>query len=63
MRKEPHVELQDGATKRDYLARELSGTERDQWWARSTAVWPDYDAYQAKTDRQIALFVLEPFQD
>ncbi len=62
MRKHPHVELQDGATKRDYLARELSGTERDQWWARSTAVWPDYDAYQAKTDRQIAIFVLEPFE-
>lgn len=62
MRKQPHVELQDGATKRDYLARELSGTERDQWWARSVAVWPDYDAYQAKTDRQIALFVLEPFE-
>jgi hypothetical protein len=23
-------------------------------------VWPDYDNYQAKTDRQIPLFVLEP---
>ena len=24
------------------------------------AVWPDYDAYQASTDRQIPLFVLDP---
>jgi deazaflavin-dependent oxidoreductase (nitroreductase family) len=62
MRRHPHVELQDGAVTRDYLARELSGDERAEWWARATAVWPDYDVYQTKTDRQIALFVLEPFE-
>ena len=62
MRREPHVELQDGPVKRDYLARELSGEERAEWWARATAVWPDYDVYQTKTDRQIAIFVLEPFE-
>ena len=33
MRRQPHVELQDGAAKRDYLARELSGDERAEWWA------------------------------
>jgi deazaflavin-dependent oxidoreductase (nitroreductase family) len=62
MRRHPQVQLQDGADKRDYLARELSGAERDEWWARSTAVWPDYDAYQAKTDRLIGVFVLEPLE-
>ncbi|MET0303439.1 MAG: nitroreductase family deazaflavin-dependent oxidoreductase [Microbacteriaceae bacterium] len=56
-----HVELQDGATKRDYRARELSGEERATWWKRSAAVWPDYDEYQKKTDREIQVFVLEPF--
>lgn len=60
MRRHPHVELQDGAVKRDYTARELSGAERDEWWARATAVWPDYDRYQTRTDRRIAVFVLEP---
>jgi deazaflavin-dependent oxidoreductase (nitroreductase family) len=60
MRREPHVELQDGAVKRDYTARELEGDERDLWWARSVEVWPDYAEYQKKTDRQIAVFVLEP---
>jgi deazaflavin-dependent oxidoreductase (nitroreductase family) len=63
MRRHPHVELQDGAVKRDYLARELSGDERAVWWGRATVVWPDYDVYQTKTDRQIAIFVLEPFED
>jgi deazaflavin-dependent oxidoreductase (nitroreductase family) len=60
MRRHPEVELQDGADKRDYTARELSGDERAEWWARAAAVWPDYDAYQTRTDRQIAIFLLEP---
>lgn len=63
MRAQPHVELQDGAVKRDYTARELSGDERAVWWDRAVAVWPDYAEYQKKTDRQIAIFVLEPFED
>ena len=58
--KNPHVELQDGADKRDYVARELAGDERAEWWKRATGVWPDYDVYQTKTDRLIAVFVLEP---
>jgi deazaflavin-dependent oxidoreductase (nitroreductase family) len=57
----PHVELQDGAVKRDYLARELAGTERDEWWTRATEAWPDYDSYTQKTDRLIPIFVLEAF--
>lgn len=60
LRKNPLVELQDGAAKGDYLAREVSGAERATWWKRATAVWPDYEDYQAKTDRQIPVFVLEP---
>jgi deazaflavin-dependent oxidoreductase (nitroreductase family) len=63
LRKNPHVELQDGAVKRDYLAREVSGDERADWWARATEVWPDYDNYQRKTDRLIAVFVLEPIDE
>ncbi|GAA1927868.1 F420H(2)-dependent quinone reductase [Microbacterium aoyamense] len=62
MRRHPQVELQDGADKRDYVARELSGAERDEWWARSVEAWPDYENYQAKTDRLIAVFVLEPVE-
>lgn len=62
LRKNPHVELQDGAAKHDYLARELSGEEREEWWARSVEAWPDYANYQKKTDRLIAVFVLEPIE-
>ncbi|HEX3005894.1 MAG TPA: nitroreductase family deazaflavin-dependent oxidoreductase [Angustibacter sp.] len=57
---DPHVELQDGGDRRDYLARELEGDERAQWWERAVQVWPDYAEYQQKTDRLIPVFVLEP---
>lgn len=63
LKKNPHVELQDGDVKLDYLAHEASGDEKATWWQRATAVWPDYDTYQTKTSRQIPIFVLEPLRD
>lgn len=60
LKKHPHVELQDGPTKRDYMAREVIGGEKLIWWERAVEVWPDYAKYQTKTDRQIPVFVLEP---
>jgi F420H(2)-dependent quinone reductase len=57
---EPHVELQDGAQRKDYTARELHGEERELWWQRAAEVWPDYLEYQTKTDRLIPVFLLTP---
>jgi F420H(2)-dependent quinone reductase len=54
----PHVELQDGAEKKDYVAREVLGAEREAWWERAVAAWPDYAQYQTKTERIIPVFVL-----
>jgi len=59
----PHVELQDGPVKRDYLAREVTGTEKAEWWERAVETWPDYAKYQEKTDREIPVFVLDPIED
>jgi deazaflavin-dependent oxidoreductase (nitroreductase family) len=56
----PHVELQDGAVKRDYVAHVATGEERTEWWARSVEAWPDYEAYTKRTDREIPVFVLVP---
>ena len=56
---EPLVELQDGAVRRDYLAREVTGEEKAVWWERSVAAYPDYADYQEKTDREIPVFVLD----
>jgi deazaflavin-dependent oxidoreductase (nitroreductase family) len=60
LRAHPHVVLQDGPSKWDMVAREVSGTERDEWWERAVAAYPDYAAYQSWTDRLIPVFVLEP---
>lgn len=56
----PQVWLQDGAQRRRYDAHTATGAERDEWWARAVAVWPDYDDYQTKTDRVIPVVVLTP---
>ena len=60
LKKNPHVELQDGATTRDYTAREVGGEEKALWGERALMVWPAYAGYQRKTERQIPVFVLEP---
>jgi len=60
--KNPHVELQDGPDKSDFLAREVTGDEKAVWWERAVEAWPDYAKYQEKTDRQIPVFVLEPMR-
>jgi F420H(2)-dependent quinone reductase len=57
---DPKVSLQDGPELKDYTARIVEGAERDEWWKRSTEVWPAYDEYQTKTDRQIPVVVLDP---
>ena len=60
LKRNPHVELQDGPVKNDYLAREVTGDEKATWWERAVAAFPDYAEYQTKTTRQIPLFVLTP---
>ena len=56
----PEVELQDGTRKGDYRARGVTGEEKATWWTRAVAAYPDYADYQARTERQIPVFVLEP---
>ena len=58
LRKDPHVELQDGAEKHDYVAREIEGDERAVWWERAVEAAPDYVDFEKKTDRLIPVFVL-----
>jgi F420H(2)-dependent quinone reductase len=58
IRKQPHVELQDGPDKHDYTARETEGDEYAEWWKRAVAAYPPYADYQLKTERVIPVFVL-----
>jgi deazaflavin-dependent oxidoreductase (nitroreductase family) len=40
-------------------ASAAEGEERARLWALMTEVWPAYDDYQARTDREIPVVVLE----
>jgi deazaflavin-dependent oxidoreductase (nitroreductase family) len=60
LKADPTVQLQDGETTGEYVAREIEGEEYAVWWKRSVAAYPDYADYQQKTDRVIPLFLLEP---
>ena len=56
----PLVEVQDYAHRGDYIAREVTGDEKKKWWDIAVAAFPIYASYQAKTNRDIPVFVLEP---
>jgi deazaflavin-dependent oxidoreductase (nitroreductase family) len=56
----PEVVLQDGTVVKEFVAREVDGAERAEWWERAVAAYPSYAEYQTKTDRQIPVFVLDP---
>lgn len=57
---DPRVELRDGEVRQDMTAREVTGEEKAQWWARAVEAYPQYADYQKKTEREIPVFVLEP---
>ncbi|SDG81125.1 deazaflavin-dependent oxidoreductase, nitroreductase family [Lentzea fradiae] len=60
LQEDPVVHVQVGADKFQAHARTAGPEERDRLWRLMTEVWPDYDDYQSKTDREIPVVVLEP---
>lgn len=55
----PDIDVQDGTQIRSGRARELSGTEREEWWARGVEAFPPYADYQEKTGRTIPVLLVE----
>jgi deazaflavin-dependent oxidoreductase (nitroreductase family) len=56
----PRVQVRDGTVVQAMTAREVTGQEKAIWWERCVAAYPDYADYQAKTERQIPVFILSP---
>ena len=54
---DPHVMIQDGPEPFDTEVRLVEGEERAEWFQRGVDVFPNYAEYQAKTDREIPVFV------
>lgn len=54
------VWVQDGPAPLAVSIREVTGVEKALWWERSVAAYPPYAEYQARTDRQIPVFIASP---
>jgi deazaflavin-dependent oxidoreductase (nitroreductase family) len=54
------VHVQVKGEKFEARARVAAGDERERLWGVMAAIWPDYDSYQTKTEREIPVVVLDP---
>jgi deazaflavin-dependent oxidoreductase (nitroreductase family) len=57
---EPEVEIQVGDEVTTARAATAEGEDRERLWRQMTGIWPDYDKYQARTQRVIPIVTLEP---
>ena len=55
----PEVEVQVLGDRFTAQARTASAEERARLWPMMAAIWPAYDDYQAKSEREIPVVVLE----
>jgi proline iminopeptidase len=56
----PEVSVQVVAERFRATARTASGAERETLWKRMVGIYPPYEQYQARTEREIPVVVLEP---
>ncbi|HKI66867.1 MAG TPA: nitroreductase/quinone reductase family protein [Solirubrobacterales bacterium] len=56
----PEAEVEVGRRRVPVRARVAEGEERADLWRRHNVQYSGFDEYEARTDRDIALFVLEP---
>jgi deazaflavin-dependent oxidoreductase (nitroreductase family) len=56
---DPDVHVQVKADRFAARARTAEGEERARLWERMAEIWPAYDDYRQKTDREIPVVVLE----
>jgi deazaflavin-dependent oxidoreductase (nitroreductase family) len=56
---DPDVHVQVKADRFPARARTAEGDERERLWKRMVEIWPAYDDYRQKTDREIPVVVLE----
>ena len=56
---DPDVQVQVLAERFKAKARVASPEEKKRLWPKMTKIWPEYDKYQARTERDIPVIVLE----
>jgi deazaflavin-dependent oxidoreductase (nitroreductase family) len=56
----PDVEIEIGREKFKARARRANAEEKKVLWPKLVAMYPDYDDYQARTERDIPVVILSP---
>lgn len=56
----PQTTVQVGSRRMPVTARVATKPEKQRLWAKAVEVWPGYDGYQKRTERDIPMVVLEP---
>jgi deazaflavin-dependent oxidoreductase (nitroreductase family) len=52
----PHIQVTYAGTTRSMTARKLQEYEKHKTWPYVISLYPDYDKYQAATERSIPVF-------
>ena len=60
VRANPKVSVEVGTDTREMVARVADADERHRLWEAQKAENPNFAAYEAKTDRQIPVVILDP---
>lgn len=55
----PNIEVTVAGTSRQLVARQVSDEEKRDLWPYLVSLYPDFDEYQARTDRNIPVFYCE----
>jgi deazaflavin-dependent oxidoreductase (nitroreductase family) len=60
VRAHPEIQIMVGGEEKTYRARQVDDEEKASLWPHLLSLYPDFDEYQARTDRNIPVFYCEP---
>jgi deazaflavin-dependent oxidoreductase (nitroreductase family) len=60
IRANPRVSITFAGRRREFLARQLDADQKRKIWPHLCSIYPAYDEYQARTERDIPVFRCQP---
>ena len=56
---DPHVSVQVADDRFEAMARTATARQKPRLWRLMASIWPDYERYQERTDRDIPIVILQ----
>jgi deazaflavin-dependent oxidoreductase (nitroreductase family) len=56
----PRIDIMRDGITRSYVAEQVSPDKKSELWPHLLSLYPDFDEYQARTDRDIPVFLCKP---